>query len=675
MLQGNFFNAKSVAVIGASAKPKKVGHQIVANIKNNGYRGKVYPINPKAEEVEGYKTYKDISAIKAKIDLAVIVIPAQEVITELEQCARAGVKNIVIISAGFKEVGGEGILREEKIVELAAKEKLNILGPNCFGFISSDNNLNVTFARSKSTKGNIGFISQSGAICSSVLDWVQDKKIGFSKFVNLGNKCGLDENDFFEFFIKDKETKLVIAYLEEIENGGRLLESLTRLARIKPVAILKTGQSKEGAKAALSHTGSLAGSSEAVLAGLKRSGAIILDSLEEMFDLMALSVHDFNFKNKDIFLISNAGGPLVATTDCVEKTGLKIGELPLKVISALKVKLPPIVQIKNPLDIVGDAGADRYREAIEAFLKDKNISMLLALLTPQTATDIEGTAEVISELAKKYKEKIIAASFIGGASLKKARQILTENGVAQFYFPDRAIRILDKMAAYKEIQKNIRLYNYDEEEIAVQKNEQKDFMESAALLKKYDIPFAKTVIINDLKELDSLEYPVVLKAVGKNIIHKTDEKGVYVNIKNKEESRIAVRGMGHLLSQDGNYIIAQEYIENSLEMIIGFKRDKSFGPIILAGSGGIYAQVFNDIEKAVGDLNFNEALALVKKLKISSVISGARTGRVLDIKALANVIVSLARLAKENPDLHELDINPLLVREKGVVAVDIRIIL
>lgn len=674
MKLNNFFDSKSIAIIGASKNKEKLGFQILHNIKVNSFKGKIYPINLKERIVDGFKVFDSISKLKGKVDLAVIAIPSQFVVNEVKKCAQAKIKNIIIITAGFSEDSKEGVQKEEEIKVLAKKYNLNILGPNCLGLIDTDNNLNATFASAKNKKGNIAFLSQSGAICSAVLDWAQDKNIGFSKFVSLGNKSVLDENDFFEYFIQDKQTSFVAAYLEEIKDGEKFMKIASKLSRIKPLVILKAGQSKAGQKAAMSHTGSLAGSHEAIKAGFRRAGIIEVDTIEEMFDLAKIYQRDFQVKNDKIFIVSNAGGPMVITVDQFSRVGLELGNFSKTTEKKLRDNLPSIVKVKNPMDIIGDAKADRYKKSLEIILKDRNISNLLVLLTPQSSTEVCKTAQIIVSLQKRYKNKLIMVSFIGGVGVQEGRDILDKAGVINFDFPSKAVFSFAKIINYEVNKNSIKLYKYSGKKLLSTKSEQVDFIKSMKILRRYGISVVKNYKIKNEKDLNKLKYPIAMKVTGKNLIHKTDKKAVRANISDIKEAKKVFRGFRKLLKDSDNYCLSQP-MTSGTEIILGFKRDKSFGPIIMVGQGGVYTEVLKDIQIEVGDVDIKRAQEMIKNLKIYPILKGIRGQSGVDIKSLAKAIIQIAKIALENPDIQELDINPLFVSNKGIIAVDVRIII
>ena len=670
-----FFYPKTIAVIGASNKKEKIGWQIINNLKKGQFKGKVFPVNLKEQIIEDLQVYKSVADIPSVIDLAVISIPSFGVLEEVKNCAKHNIKNIIIISAGFSEIGIEGKRMEREIIKIAQTNNINILGPNCLGLISSHASLNASFAACNIKKGNIAFISQSGAIGSAILDWTVDKDFSFSYFISLGNKAVLDENDFFEYLKNDNKTELVAAYLEEIKDGQAFMKSVSGLAKTKPVIILKSGQSQLGREAAMSHTGSLAGSEKAILTGLKRSGCIIIDNLEELFSLLTLLQVKTEYIGTNLSIVSNAGGPIVVTLDQLSKKNIALDKFNKKTFEKLTKTLPELVKIKNPLDILGDADASRYNKALDIILKDEDIRNILVLLTPQTSTQIEETARVLGQLNKKYKNKLITASFLGGHSLVNAKNILAENNIAHFNFPVQAIEALAKIVDYKKRRKELEEYKLiKQKKVIISQKRQLDYLESFKLLEKFNINVTGITRIENKDNFLFLDYPIVLKAVGPNLIHKTEQSSIYLNIQNKEQAIEAYKNLAVLLKNKENYCVAQEMITSGQELILGFKRDDSFGPIIMLGMGGIYTEIFNDISLEVDDVNYKRALKMIESLKVNAIISGARGRDKLNKQELAKAVVKIAKLARQHPEIKELDINPLFLDKSGVKAADIRII-
>jgi acetyltransferase len=546
--------------------------------------------------------------------------------------------------------------------------------------INNIHGLNATFADAGeggfTGNNSIAFISQSGAIGSAVLDRARSEAWGLSYFVSLGNKAVLDENDFLDYFKNDKRTKAVALYLEEIIDGRRFMRTVSEISKVKPVIVLKTGKTRAGQKATLSHTGSMAGSEEAVRAGLERSGAVVADCLKDFLNLINFWGQKKEVEIDNTFILSNAGGPLVATVDELEKYGLGLAGLSSRTEEVLKKRLKGITSnIANPLDIIGDADADRYEKTLEAVLGDSKTTNAVVILTPQTATEPEKTARVMVKLNKKYKNKQLVAGFIGGGSLLEAKKILQENGIPDFQYPGDALCCLDQARRYGKTVKKLKPYTYSQKQEAVSENKgQVDYLESFSILKKFGIPCVKNSVITDKKDLEKADYPLVLKAVGPDIIHKTDKNSLILDVENYNQAVNAWGSLSPLLNKKGNYCVAQPLISKGVEMIVGFRRDDSFGPIIVVGAGGTYTEIMQDIRTEVDDVNLSRAMTKIKQLQIHPLLAGARGQRGYDIKALARAVVNMAKLAKKNPEIKEVDINPLFVTEKGVIAVDARMI-
>ncbi len=682
MFLNHFFRPKAVAVVGASNDPAKIGRQVLDNIIKGGFKGKIYPINLKEKKIAGLKTYASLVDLPlagpsigsaGRIGLAgrgvstgriapssllvLIVIPAPFVLDEVKKCAALGIKNIIIISAGFREDGQTGKKREEELVKIAAENKLNILGPNCLGFINSHYDLNASFGQAKREKGNIAILSQSGAVGSAALDWIKDKSFNLGYFVSLGNKAVLTENDFLKYIACDKNIDLIILYLEGIKQGKEFMALVSRLVKRKPVLVLPAGSSKAGRQMARSHSGALTGFSGAFRAGLKRSGAIELDSLEEIFNLSLFRAEDWqNRGNSDLYLITNAGGPAVLTADEAGRQG---------------------VALAGTQDILGDAPAARYRQAINKTLARSEVNNLLVLLTPQTSTEPLKTAEAIVDAARRFKNKTIIASFIGGQTLQSAKELLNKNHIPSFDYPEEAVGSFKHLSSYRALRSNIKPYN-NPEKIKFKPIINTDYAFSFQLLKKYGIPVVKVRQYEE-SELNSYDYPAVLKIVGPDFLHKSDKGGVVINLKNPVDLRRAALKLKaanlRALKKENNYLIVQPQVVDFQEIILGFKRDASFGPIMMIGQGGIYTEVFKDFCLAASDLSIAEAHKLIRSLKIFPILNGARGQKKYDLEALARSFINLARLANEHPEISELDINPLFVKEKGVIAGDVRIIL
>ena len=518
---------------------------MLRNVLDHGYRGKVFAVNLKYSKVQGMKSYSSVLDIKQKIDLAVIVIPAKAVNFVLTQCGEAEIKNVIIISAGFREIGKEGEILENEMKEIAKKYEMNILGPNCLGILDSTSNLNASFAEGMVQKGSIGFISQSGAICTGMLDWANLNNVGFSRFVSMGNKAMISEIEMLKFFKTDEKTKVVLAYLESINRGKEFMEVAAELAKIKPLYIIKPGTSKASCEAMKSHTGALANKEEIIKVAFSQAGIVRVNNLEELFNVAKLISRYDKLDSDKIAIITNAGGPGVISTDEVEKNGLKIASFRKETINILKSNLPATANIHNPVDVIGDAKADRYEIAIETLLADKNVGGIISILTPQKITEIKKTADVLARFAKKSL-KPISASFIGGVSVEDEAKFLDKSSLAFYNYPSQAAFSLGKLWQYKKAKKDatnyLKMLNNNEnnqisEKVELDKN--LDFIQSLDLLKSYKISTVKSLLANNFAEAVELAkgigYPVVLKIASSKISHKTEVGGVMVNVKNDFE--------------------------------------------------------------------------------------------------------------------------------------------
>jgi acetyltransferase len=656
-----FFNPRAVAVVGASSNPAKLGRQILDNVIAGGFVGPIYPINLNEPKIAGRRAYASLTALPHRHPeslLVIIAIPAPLVLAEIQECAALGIKNIIIITAGFKEEGAAGGKLEAAIEQLARQHHLHILGPNCLGLINTWQKLNATFAAADKETGNSALLSQSGAIGAAALDWLRTKDFNFGYFVSLGNKAVVDENQVLEYLAADRRIEVVVAYLEEIKHGRRFMEIVSRLAQKKPVAILKAGTSAAGGQLALSHTGSLAGSAAAVKTGVERAGAIWLDSLEELFNLLLLFRKEswHNLGPSELYVVTNAGGVAVLTADEISRQQVPFG---------------------GSQDLLGDADAARYQQALNKLLSQKKVNNVLVLLTPQTSTEPDQTAQAIIAAAQKYPHKLIMTSFVGGAAVASARALFARHNVPTYNYPEEAVRSFKKLITYRTTVKNLQPYRAIDYPVKKQPAST-DYLAGFALLQSYQIPVVPTVRYA-ASQLRAYKYPAVLKITGPDFLHKTDKGGVVANLASAANLRAAVHDLQvknrRALLQPDNYLVVQPQAAHFQEIILGFKRDASFGPLLMIGQGGIYTEIFKDFKLAISDITLAQALTLLSGLKIYPILNGARGQKKYDIRALAQALVRLAKLANEHPEISELDINPLFVFEQGVAAGDVRIIL
>ena len=672
----NFFQPAAIAVVGASRDKSKIGRQILDNLISGGFSGSIYPINLKDKTIASLPAYSSLEAISNRERrqlLVVIAIPAAFVLSEIEKCGRLGIKDIIIISAGFGEIGGEGKKREAELQSLAKQYNLNILGPNCLGFISWLTNLNASFSgrlsvaskKSSTTKksaGRIALLSQSGAVGSAALDWLKVRNLELACFISLGNKTVLDENDFIEYLSTRKDIDAIVMYLEDIRSGRRFLDLVSKISKHKAIIVLKAGASERGSELARSHTGALTGSKDAVRAGLARAGAVMIDNLEDLFGLLIMLQSPAACQSipSKLKVLTNAGGLAVLSADEAERRNL---------------------EVSTSLDILGDADSGRYTEALKKIIAGGGQEPILVLLTPQAATDSLETAKVVVMIAKREPKRLIVASFLGGQAVAEAKQILSSANLPSFDHPEQAIAAISYLAKRSRLLKTLTPYRINPS--AFQKKKpalmSSDYLKSLALISNYKIPTSKTIKYDPGKtKLANSIFPVVLKAVGPSFLHKTDKDGVVIGLKDEASLQKAatslLKSQTKLFLNQENYLVVQPQAMGKLELIVGIKRDLSFGPVLLLGLGGIYAEVFKQAKLAIADLDQARALNLIKELPFFSILDGARGKKKYDLNGLAKILVALSQLANDYPEIKELDINPLIMTDTKPLAVDVRIV-
>jgi len=676
----NFFNPKSIAIIGASSNEEKLGHSILKNILDYKYKGKVFPVNLKGGKVLGLKVYRNVLDIKNKVDLAIIVIPAKAVNSVLERCGKAKIKNVIIISAGFKEIGGVGIVLEKEMKKIAEKYNIKIIGPNCLGILDSINNLNASFANGMVKKGSIGFISQSGAICTAMLDWADLNNIGFSKFISLGNKSVVTEIEMLEYFKNDRKTETVLAYLENITDGKKFMKVAAELIKIKPLIILKPGKSKASQKAMQSHTGALASGEEIIKIAFCQAGIVRVNNLQELFNITKFLSRNNYLNGNKIAIVTNAGGPGVICVDEIEDNNLKLASLEKKTINILKKNLPEETIVNNPVDLIGDAKANRYEIATKTLLLDKNVDGVISILTPQTVTEISKTAEVLLKLSKKSKKPLLT-SFIGGVSIEAEAKKLNRSQLAFYNYPSQAVFSLSKFWQSQQSKKVALNYLEIIKKEIIIKNKKilknnPNFIEALNILKSFKIPVVKSLTATNCDEAIKLarkiKYPVALKIFSNKISHKTEVGGVKINVKNDSEVKEYFKQVNKKLGNKLEGIIIQPMIKG-VELILGIKKDDNFGHLLMFGLGGIYTEIIKDISFRLTPINKTEALKMIKEIKSFEILNGHRNLPKMDINAVADSLVGLSNLVSVYPEIKELDINPLIVKEKGCAVVDVRI--
>jgi len=680
----NLFNPKSVAVVGASAEEGTVGNVIAKNVLSLGYTGEIFLVNPKHSEILGKKCYPSLFDVDKPIDLAIIAIPAKFLASEIEKNAD-NIKNYIIISAGFSEIGPEGKEREDIIKKIAAEKNLNILGPNCLGFIIPKLKLNASFAGGMPKDGNIAFISQSGALAVGIMDIAEKKDIRFSSLISIGNKMDLDEAKILEYLADDTNTRVIGMYLEGIKNGRKFIEIASAVSKKKPIVILKAGKTEKSQKAISSHTGALAGSDEIISAVFQKCGIIRVENLGEFFDTLNLISETEAPRTENVTIITNAGGPGVLTTDAFFGKNLQLSELTPKTKNALEKILPAESSLENPIDLLGDAHEDRYSKTLNLIGKDRNIGSIISVLTPQDQTPVSKIAKKIISFKKKT-DKNISTVFIGGKRVEKAIKKFRENDIPNFEYPDQAILALNyyydwDMEKYRIIPKesiNIKRKNNISEVLKKARSEGRKalyFEEASKIMDMYEIKTAASWEYSGTLDLEKIKYPVVVKVDSDKVLHKTDKKGLVLDIKSKEDLEKSVMGIGS--NFPGEKIIIQPMLKKQTELILGIKKDEVFGPVIVYGLGGIYTEVIKMVNFLVPPLDIEEIKKNLSESKIKFLFSKTRGQESYDIDELAKIILEISQFAVENnEEFSEFDINPLLIYNDGgnAIAVDIKII-
>lgn len=692
----SLFSPKSICIIGASRTPGKVGAIVLKNIIDSGFTGTIYPVNPNIDELDDLDCFKDVASLPQIPDLAVIAIPVSGVLEVLTEVGKKGIKNAVVFSAGFKETGEEGKKLEIELINIAQANNINVLGPNCLGFVNNLCPINVTFSEVASQSGNLRFISQSGAIASSLFDWCKTNKLGFSEFITLGNKAVLNENDILEYFQSNKSLlpenlpniRPIGLYLESISEGSEFLKLTSVISKTDPIYILKPGKTEAASKAMQSHTGAIAGEDVVLDAVLIQAGVIRCQTLEDFFDLSRSLSWKENPKGDKVAIISNAGGPAVISADAVITEGLKLAEFDENTHQQLQEYLPRAAGISNPVDVLGDALADRYSKAAEIVLQNDQVNSLIVILTPQIMTQIEQTAESLGNLSEKY-QKPIFCSFIGGSLVLEGEQKLNELKIPSFRFPERAIWAIGKMWQFKKYQNNP--VNFDPNQISaipnpdrirqiineVSQSGQKTLnnLEANEIVSIAGISTPQTTIVRNIGEAKVFSaaqgYPIVLKLSERGLLHKKAVGGVITNI----ETDIQLETAFSKLEQHNVDIQIQKDTGSGVEVIIGVKRDPTFGSVLLFGAGGSLAEVIADRNLHLLPIDLTLAKQLVERSKINAVLSPASGNSPYPLEKLYKTIVCLGQLASELPEISEIEINPAIVTEDNVWAVDCKVVL
>jgi acetyltransferase len=695
------FDPKSVAVIGASDKEGSVGYAIMKNLTEKGYSGKVYPVNIKKKEVLGLKAYENVGKIPKKVDLAIIATPAKTVPDIVEECGKAGILGVIIISAGFKEIGPEGKELENKIWKIKQKYNLRILGPNCLGIIRPSINLCATFSHKIPKPGKIAFISQSGALGAAILDWAIHENIGFSNFVSVGSMMDVDFGDLIDYFGNDTQTKSILMYVEGITNARKFMSAARHFARTKPIIVVKAGRFAESAQAVVSHTGSLTGSDMTYDAALRRAGIVRVKDIGDLFNCAEVLGTQPLPNGPRLAIVTNAGGPGVMAADAVIAEGGKLAELSPKTVESLNKVLPPFWSRGNPLDVLGDAKEDRYKAVVEACIDDDNVDGLLVIYTPQGVADPAKIAKTIAKICeKKGSRKPVLTSFMGHEEVEKANTLLNANNIPTYATPEQGVRTYMYMHQYS---RNLEMLYQTPEELPVDSvppkrpidviireaaKENREILtetEAKRLLENYNIPIVKTVIAKTEDEAvaaaSDLGYPVVLKILSPQIVHKSDIEGVVLDINDRNElvdayRKVMQRAKEKVPGAEIQGVTIQPMIRKTgYEVILGAKTDSLFGPIILFGMGGVGVEILKDVSVGLPPLNQALARRMMEETKVFQLLKGFRNMPPANIKLLEETMVRFAQMLIDFPQIKEVDINPLFINENEAFALDARIVI
>jgi acetyl coenzyme A synthetase (ADP forming)-like protein len=684
------FNPQSIAVVGASTRKGTVGNDILRNLLFNEFNGTVYPVNPKAKSIIGVPAFPSLSALPESPDLAVLIVPAKVVLQVVDEAIEKGVKGLIIISAGFKETGEEGAKMEQALREKVRAAGVPLIGPNCLGVINCDPgvNMNATFGRKMPANGNLAFLSQSGALCTSVLDYAEEREMGFSKFISFGNKADVGEIELLSYLAKDPATSVIAMYLEDISDGGLFIQTVSKIfwELNKPVLCLKSGRSPEGAKAVSSHTGSLAGSDSVYDALLVQSGVQRVETISELFDYAALYCTQPLPKGNRVGIITNAGGPGIMATDAAIRHGLRLATLTEETRAKLALALPDTASLRNPVDVIGDARADRYEAAVHTVLSDPNVDMGMIILTPQSMTEIPETASIVPSAIKGI-DKPVVCSFMGARDVHDGVEILRKNGIPNYSFPEDAIKSLAAAHNLVELHevphrqiiewKDLNVDRAKEliAEALGDKNERYlTQAECRPIFECYKLPLLKSSVVQTADEAalvaEEFACPVVMKVMSADVVHKFDAGGVLLNIQGADKAREGFARIHENVLKavpgakiDG--ILVEEMAKKGVEVILGASRDPRFGPLMMFGLGGTMVEVLKDVSFRLAPMWQISAERMVRMIRSFKVLDGFRGTAPSDIDAIVETLLRLSAMVTKHPEISELDINPLIVHAKG----------
>lgn len=685
----------SVAVIGASRKPGTIGYQIVDNLVRHGYAGPVYPVNPSADSIHSIRAYRSVLEIPDPVELAVVVVPKDRVLEVVDECCRKGVRGLVVITAGFREVGGSGVDRERALVERVRRHGMRLIGPNCMGVLNTapDLSMNATFAPTMPPAGPVAFMSQSGALGVTILDYARELGIGIRQFVSVGNKPDVSGNDLLEYWEEDEAIRVILMYLENLGNPRKFTRIARRVTRRKPIVVVKSGRTAAGARAATSHTGSLAGADATADALFAQCGVIRVDSVQALFDVAQAFSHLPIPAGNRVAIVTNAGGPGIMIADACEAAGLDVVELTEETQARLRASMPEEASVRNPVDMVASATAERYRIALDAVLEDPRVDAAIAAFVPPLGVRQQDVAAAIVEARRTRPGKPLLAVLMGKEGLPEGRAELGAAGVPAYIFPESAARALAAMDAYRRWLARppgvVRTFEVDRaavrqviEDALAAGRTQLSPLEALEVLRAYGIPtvecrFARSAD-EAAAEAEAIGLPVVLKVVSQDIVHKSDVGGVAVDLRGPEEVRDAYRRMMRRIAESApgaevDGVLVQPFVNGGRETIIGMTLDRSFGPVLMFGLGGIYVEALGDVAFRVEPVSDVDAWEMVRGIRGRSLLEGFRGEPPADQALLVEVIQRVSQLVGEHHEIQELDINPFVAFEDGGIAVDARI--
>lgn len=695
------FAPNKIAVIGATGRSGSVGRMVLENLLNSPFKEKVFPVNPRHSTILDVKSYPDLKSLPGPVDLAIIITPARIVPDTMTECVEAGVKGAIILSAGFKESGSQGAELERQVLEIASQGNIRLLGPNCMGLMRPQIGLNATFASPLARPGKVAFISQSGALCSAVLDWSFRENVGFSAFISIGSMADIGWGDLISYLGDDFDTRSIVIYMETVGEARAFLSAAREVALSKPIIVIKPGRTQAAARAAASHTGTLVGSDEVLEAAFRRCGVMRVNTIGELFNMAEVLALQPRPRGSRLAILTNAGGPGVLATDTLISGGGELASLSAESVAALNQFLPPHWSHNNPVDIIGDATPDRYAKAMEVLTKDPNTDGLLVIMTPQAMTDPTQTAREIARFANTSRP--VLASWMGGTSIEEGQSLLSQASIPTYPFPDTATRVFNNLWRYNYNLKA--LYETpampvaaeDEAELRAQVSGMIETarqagrtvlteLESKQIMEAYGIPSVETYLVNDQEEAvtqaEELGYPVVLKLHSYSLLHKSDVGGVQLNLNSAEQVRKAYQTIQASVTEkagaehfQGVTVQPMIKLDEAYELILGSSLDEQFGPVLLFGSGGQLVEVYQDHILGLPPLNTTLARRMMEQTKVYTALQGVRGRQPVDLAALEQLMVQFSRLVVEQRFIKEIDINPLLASADQLLALDARVIL